>query len=69
VLQEYERYFKETIALKSSIKKTRNILEHMAGFIKKFLTKEEKQLLHEQINDYASKLIPVITPILTLKLF
>ncbi|WP_193113815.1 YbgA family protein [Sulfurimonas marina] len=69
VLSEYEINFKKTISLKSSIKKTRNVLEHMAGFVKKFLTREEKTLLHEQISDYANKIIPVITPILTLKLY
>lgn len=69
LLEEYELHFKKAIAQKSSIKKTRNVLEHMAGFVKNFLTKEEKELLHEQISDYANKIIPVITPILTLKLY
>lgn len=69
ILQEYEINFKKAISYKSSIKKTRNVLEHMAGFVKTFLTKEEKELLHEQIDDYANKIIPVITPILTLKLY
>lgn len=69
VLEEYEKDFKKAIAEKSSIKKTRNVLEHMAGFVKNFLSKEEKMLLHEQITDYANKIIPAITPILTLKLY
>ncbi|MBD3796270.1 MAG: DUF523 and DUF1722 domain-containing protein [Campylobacterales bacterium] len=69
ILKEYEQNFKKAISLKSSIKKTRNVLEHMAGFVKNFLSKEEKKLLHEQITDYANKIIPLITPILTLKLY
>lgn len=69
VLKEYEHNFKKAISAKSSIKKTRNVLEHMAGFVKNFLSKEEKELLHEQIRDYANKIIPAIVPILTLKLY
>jgi uncharacterized protein YbbK (DUF523 family)/uncharacterized protein YbgA (DUF1722 family) len=50
-LEAYEMLFKSAISKKSSIGKTRNVLEHMAGFLKKFLNKDEKQMLHEQIDD------------------
>ncbi|MFT7860305.1 MAG: DUF1722 domain-containing protein [Sulfurimonas sp.] len=69
VLQNYESLYKEAIAQKSTIKKTRNVLEHMTGFVKNFLDSDEKKLLHEQIEDYAVKIIPVIVPISTLKLY
>ena len=69
ILQEYEELFKQAIAKKSSVGKTRNVLEHMAGFLKNFLSSEEKQMLHEQVDDYADKIIPVIVPLSTLKLY
>jgi uncharacterized protein YbgA (DUF1722 family)/uncharacterized protein YbbK (DUF523 family) len=68
-LQAYEMLFKSAISKKSSIGKTRNVLEHMAGFLKKFLNKEEKQMLHEQIDDCVAKIIPLIVPLSTLKLY
>jgi uncharacterized protein YbgA (DUF1722 family)/uncharacterized protein YbbK (DUF523 family) len=69
LLGEYELLYKTAIAKKSSIGKTRNVLEHMAGFLKKSLSDEEKRILHEQIDDYANKIIPVIVPLSSLKLF
>jgi uncharacterized protein YbgA (DUF1722 family)/uncharacterized protein YbbK (DUF523 family) len=69
LLQQYERVFKEAIAQKSSIKRNRNVLEHMAGFFKRQLTPGEKATLHEQIGDYAAKIVPLITPLSTIALF
>lgn len=68
-LEAYEMLFKSAISKKSSIGKTRNVLEHMAGFLKKFLNKDEKQMLHEQIDDCVAKIIPLIVPLSTLKLY
>ncbi len=69
LLDEYELLFKETIAKKSSIGKTRNVLEHMAGFVKNDLNEVEKKALHEQIRDYSDKIIPLISPLNTLAMF
>ena len=69
ILEEYELLFKTAIAKKSSIGKTRNVLEHMAGFLKTHLSSEEKVLLHEQIDDCAAKIVPMIVPLSTLKMF
>jgi len=69
ILAEYELLFKTAIAKKSSAGKTRNVLEHMAGFLKNYLSKEEKILLHEQIEDCALKIIPMIVPLSTLKIY
>ena len=69
MLAQYELLFKTAIAKKTSVGKIRNVLEHMAGFVKKFLTPEEKEMLHEQIEDYAHKIIPVIVPLSTLKIY
>jgi uncharacterized protein YbgA (DUF1722 family) len=41
----------------------------MMGFLKNFLSSEEKQMFHVQIEDYANKIIPLIVPLSTLKLY
>ncbi len=69
LLQQYETLFKTTIAKKSSVGKTHNVLEHMAGFVKNDLTPVEKEMLHEQIADYAAKIVPLIVPLSTLEIF
>lgn len=69
MLDEYELLYKTAIGIKSSVGKTRNVLEHMVGFLKTFLSKDEKSLFHEQIEDCAKKIIPVIVPLSTLKIY
>lgn len=69
LLKQYEYTFKTTIAQKSSIGKNRNVLEHMAGFVKNFITEVEKKMLHEEINDYASKTVPLVSPLSKLDMF
>lgn len=69
LLERYETLFKSAINRKSSIKRTRNVLEHMAGFFKRHLTPGEKAALREQIEDYAARLVPLAVPLSTLKLF
>ena len=63
VLERYEYLYKKTIAVKSSLKKTRNVLEHMAGFFKKELHSVEKEMVHLLIQEYAQGIIPLITPV------
>ncbi|MDK9693378.1 MAG: DUF523 and DUF1722 domain-containing protein [Sulfurimonas sp.] len=65
----YEYNFKVAIAKKSSIKRNRNVLEHMSGFFKNELSFEEKEVLHEQIEEYAKKIVPLIVPLSTIKLY
>jgi len=69
VVEEYEIGFKTALTHKSTIKKTRNILEHMAGFFKNDLSPEEKEILHIQISDFATKIIPLIVPLSTIHLY
>lgn len=68
LLCEYAQLFKECIAIKSSIKKTRNVLEHMLGFFKKELTKVEKEIIKGMIADFTEKIVPLITPLYTLRM-
>lgn len=65
----YEFGFKTAIGRKSSIKRTRNVLEHMAGFFKNDLDKSEKEILHTHIKDYADKIVPLIVPLSTIHLY
>ncbi|UPT78406.1 DUF523 and DUF1722 domain-containing protein [Sulfurovum sp. XGS-02] len=69
ILKKYEHVFKTIIAEKSSIAKNRNVLEHMAGFVKDKISKVEKEMLHEQIHDYANKIVPLIAPLSRLHMF
>lgn len=68
VLAEYEELFIKTIAFKSSIKKTANVLEHMLGFFKADLISQEKQHIKALIEQYKEKVIPLITVIEMFKL-
>lgn len=69
LLADYERLFKTAISHKSSIKRTRNVLEHLAGFFKNELDRSEKETLHGQIRDYADRLVPLIVPVSTIHLY
>ncbi len=69
ILREYEILFKTAIAQKSSIGKNRNVLEHMAGFLKGNITEIEKEMLHEKIEEYANKIVPLIVPLEIIHMF
>ena len=69
ILRQYEILFKTAIGQKSSIGKNRNVLEHMAGFVKDKVNTVEKEMLHEQIRDYANKIVPLIAPLSRLHMF
>ncbi len=69
LLALYELGFKTAISRKSTIKKTRNVLEHLSGFFKNQLTSSEKEVLHTQITDFAHKIIPLIVPLSTIHLY
>ena len=62
----YERYlglFMEALRLRATVKKNVNVLQHMVGFFKKELTKDEKAELLETIDYYHRGLVPLIVPI------
>ena len=69
IFAEYELMFKMAIAKKSSSKRDRNVLEHMTGFFKNELSSVEKEMLHEQIKEYAEKIVPIIVPLSTIHLY
>jgi len=61
--EKYETMFMQALALKATVKKNVNVLEHMAGYFKNLLSKDEKQELHEVIEQYHRNYTPLIVPI------
>ena len=69
VKNEYKLLFLEAIALKSSVKKTYNVLQHILGYFKKLISKEEKQEILESMNEFKVGLIPLIAVIKIINLY
>ncbi len=59
----YEALFMEALALRSTVRKNTNVLQHMMGYFKKDLTADEKQELLEVIDEYRRELVPLIVPV------
>ncbi len=59
----YEEGLMDAMRLKPTIKKQVNVLQHIAGYFKKQLSKDEKQELQEIIDQYRQTLIPLIVPV------
>jgi len=60
---DYERLLMEALKLKTTVKKNGNVLQHMMGYFKKQLSKDEKQELLEIIRQYQEGTLPLIVPI------
>jgi uncharacterized protein YbgA (DUF1722 family) len=59
----YEQQLIDTLRLRVTIKKNRNVLYHLLGYFKKELSGDEKQELLDIIDQYARELVPLIVPI------
>lgn len=59
----YEQFLMEALALKTTVKKQSNVLQHLMGYFKKFLTADEKQELLEVFEQYGQEFIPLIVPL------
>lgn len=66
---EYRSLFMRTLKYQATVKKNTNVLQHIAGFLKKELTEAEKRDVHQAIADYHQSLIPLIVPITLLRHF
>jgi uncharacterized protein YbgA (DUF1722 family) len=53
----------QALALKATVKKNVNVLQHLAGYFKKMLTGDEKQELQEVIEQYHRSYTPLIVPL------
>jgi len=61
--KQYEALFMQALSSKATVKKNVNVLQHMAGYFKKQLSKDEKLELQEVIEQYHQHLTPLIVPI------
>ena len=53
----------EAMALKPTVKKHTNVLQHMMGYFKNDLSADEKQELLEIIDSYRRELVPLVVPV------
>jgi uncharacterized protein YbgA (DUF1722 family)/uncharacterized protein YbbK (DUF523 family) len=59
----YQTLLMEALALKATVKKHVNVLQHMMGYFKTQLSADEKKELFEVIEQYRSEYVPLIVPI------
>ena len=65
IAQTCEQYYvllMEALALKATVKKHTNVLQHMMGYFKNDLDAGEKQELLEVIDNYRRELVPLVVP-------
>jgi uncharacterized protein YbgA (DUF1722 family)/uncharacterized protein YbbK (DUF523 family) len=60
---QYEATLMASLTLKTTPKKNLNVLQHLMGYFKKQLTKDEKQELLDVFNRYRQEFVPLIVPI------
>ncbi len=66
-IQEYFPQFMKALSLSATVKKQTNVLQHIMGYFKKYLSTDEKLELLEVIESYHNELVPLIVPITLLK--
>ena len=63
----YEEGFMAALARRATVTKVSNVLEHMLGFFKTRLTRDEKRELLDAIAAYRTRLVPVLVPLTLIK--
>jgi uncharacterized protein YbgA (DUF1722 family)/uncharacterized protein YbbK (DUF523 family) len=63
VYEEYGSGFMAGLAVRASVKKHTNVLEHMMGYFSKQLEAAERRELVDLIADYRRELIPLVVPL------
>jgi uncharacterized protein YbgA (DUF1722 family)/uncharacterized protein YbbK (DUF523 family) len=63
VRDSYQSLLMEALALKPTVRKHVNVLQHMMGYFKTQLSPDEKKELLEIIEQYRSEYVPLIVPI------
>ena len=63
LLADYEQLLMEALRTKLSIRKHLNVLQHIMGYFKQQLSKDEKQELLEIFEHYRNGFVPLIVPI------
>jgi len=67
LLEKYLRIFMETLKIKATPKKHANVMYHVIGYLKKFISKDDKEELINIIEEYKKGLLPLIVPITLIK--
>ena len=61
--QRYAALFMECLAVRSTVKKNVNVLQHMVGFLPETVPAEERREILQVIEDYRSGLVPLVVPV------
>jgi uncharacterized protein YbgA (DUF1722 family) len=64
---EYGQQLMEGLEVHTTPGKNTNVLQHLMGFLKDSLTREDKSELLDLIEDYRHQLVPLIVPLTLLK--
>jgi uncharacterized protein YbgA (DUF1722 family)/uncharacterized protein YbbK (DUF523 family) len=65
----YAGLFMEALAVKSTVKKNVNVLQHILGFLRDHLNSAEKENVLCVIDDYAKELVPLVVPLTLIQHF
>jgi len=60
---QYGELFMQAVAIRTTNRKHSNVLQHMAGVLKRDLDTDSRQELGELIQDYRGGLIPLVVPV------
>jgi uncharacterized protein YbgA (DUF1722 family)/uncharacterized protein YbbK (DUF523 family) len=61
--RKYSALFMEALAIKATVRRNVNVLQHILGFFKDSLDSNDKRYLLAVIEDYRQGLVPLIVPI------
>jgi len=67
VAEDYRRHFMAALSRLASRGRHRNVLEHMAGFFKEVLEKDERREMEQVVADFYNGLVPLIVPLTLVK--
>jgi len=62
IYEKYGELFMSALAVHASVKKHRNVLDHMMGYFTQHLSRDERSELVQIIRDFQQHLIPLIVP-------
>lgn len=65
--RQYSALFMQALSIRTTVKKNVDVLQHMVGYLKKLLDKEDKQEILQSIEDYHHGLVPLVVPLTLIK--
>ena len=65
--EKYSELFMTALSYKTTVKKNVNVLQHIAGFLKKHLGDFEKKDIQKVIEDYRLGLVPLVVPLILVR--